>query len=106
VKKLNEKTLLKATEIKNQIEALKNEIEEFPRYITNRKMYEESNKKYGYISRLLERVKKHRSCFVLRVPKGYQSNDLIFELSDEDLQALTDIRQRKIEALLNELEKL
>lgn len=103
---MNEKTLSKATEIKNQIDVLRNEIKEFPRYILNREIYEKSNKKYGYISRNLERVKKRRFCFVLRVHKGYQSNDLIFELSDEDLQALVDIRQRKIETLLNELEKL
>jgi len=96
---MTEETLQKANVIKEQIEFLRKEIEEFPRYILHPKDYEETG--HGYVKRILERYK-----YKLRVPKGYYVKDLEFELSEEDLQALVGIRKRKVEELLKELEKL
>lgn len=92
-------TLNRANEIKRKIDALKKEIEEFPRYIVNREEYEKSG--HMYIKRLIIRER-----WKLKVPKGFFQNDLEFELSEEDLQSLVDLRQKKVKELEKELEQL
>lgn len=96
---MDKETLNRASEIKRKIEELQKEIEEFPRYIIDRKEYEKSGRMY--VKRFLVRER-----YKLRVPKGYFCDDLEFELSEEDLQALVDIRKQKIKELEEELEKL
>lgn len=92
-------TLNKANQIKQQIEQLQKEIDEFPRYIVDRKEYEKSG--HMYIKRFIMRER-----WKLKVPKGIFTKDLEFELSEEDLQALVELRQRKVKQLEKELEEL
>lgn len=92
-------TLNKANQIKQQIEQLQKEIDEFPRYIVDRKEYEKSG--HMYIKRFIMRER-----WKLKVPKGVFTKDLEFELSEEDLQALVELRQRKVKELEKELEEL
>lgn len=97
--KMDKGTLDKANQIKQQIEQLQKEIDEFPRYIVDRKEYEKSG--HMYIKRFIMRER-----WKLKVPKGVFTKDLEFELSEEDLQALVELRQRKVNQLEKELEKL
>ncbi len=96
---MDKETLDRANEIKIEIEKLQREIKEFPRYILNQKEYEKSG--HMYVKRLLERER-----YKLRVPKGYYVKDLEFELSEEDLRALVDLRIQKVKELEKELENL
>lgn len=96
---MNKETLNRANQIKQQIEQLQKEIDEFPRYIVDQKEYEKSG--HMYIKRLLVRER-----YRLRVPKGIYLKDLEFELSEEDLQALVELRQKKVKELEKELEEL
>ncbi len=96
---MNKETLEKANEIKRKIEKLQQEIKEFPRYILDSKEYEKSG--HMYVKRLLVRER-----YKLRVPRGCYVKDLEFELSEEDLQALVDLRIQKVEELEKELENL
>lgn len=89
-------TLDKANQIKQQIEQLQKEIDEFPRYIVDRKEYEKSG--HMYIKRFIVRER-----WKLKVPKGIFTKDLEFELSEEDLQALVELRQKKVKQLEKEL---
>ena len=96
---MNRETLDRADEIKRKIEELEKEIAEFPRYIIDHKEYEKSGRMYVRRFLIRERYK-------LKVPKGYFSKDLEFELSEEDLQALVELRKRKVTELEEELKKL
>ena len=96
---MDKKTLNRANEIKREIEKLQKEINEFPRYIINQKEYEESG--CMYVKRFLVRER-----YKLKVPKGCFVEDLKFELSEEDLQALVGLRVQKIRELEKELEDL
>lgn len=96
---MDKETLNRASEIKRKIEELQKEIEEFPRYIIDRKEYEKSG--HMYVKRFLVRER-----YKLRVPKGHFCDGLEFELSEEDLKALVDIRKQKIKELEEELKKL
>ncbi len=96
---MDKETLDRANEIKIEIEKLQREIKEFPRYILDQKEYEKSG--HMYVKRLLERER-----YKLRVPKGYYAKDLEFELSEEDLRALVDLRIQKVKELEKELENL
>lgn len=96
---MDKQTLNKANEIKQRIEELQKEIEEFPRYIVDPKEYKKSG--HMYVKRLLIRER-----YKLKVPKGYFQKDLEFELSEEDLQALVELRQKKIAELEEELKSL
>lgn len=92
-------TLDKANQIKQQIEQLQKEIDEFPRYIVDRKEYEKNGRMH--IKRFIMRER-----WKLKVPKGIFTKDLEFELSEEDLQALVELRQKKVKQLEKELEEL
>lgn len=96
---MDKETLDRANEIKSIIEKLQREIKEFPRYILDQKEYEKSG--HMYVKRLLVRER-----YKLRVPKGYYVKDLEFELSEEDLRALVDLRIQKVKELEKELENL
>ena len=96
---MKRKTFQRAEEISKEIKRLENEIIEFPRYIVDKKAYEESG--YMYVKRILERYK-----FKVRIPKGVFQKDLEFELSEEDLQALVELRVKKVKELEKELEEL
>ena len=96
---LTEETLIKANSIKKRIDGLQEEIKEFPRYIIDQKEYKKSG--CMYVKRFLVREK-----YKLKIPKGYYLKDLEYELSEEDLQALVDIRLRKIEQLQKDLSEL
>ena len=92
-------TIYKANEIEAKIKELERQIKEFPRYIIDRQQYEKSG--HMYVKRIFERYK-----FKIRIPKGYYQKDLELELSEEDLQALVDLRKKKIEELKKRLEEL
>ena len=96
---MTEETLIKANSIKKRIDELQEEIKEFPRYIINREEYKKSGNMY--VKRFLVRER----C-IIKIPKGHYLKDLEYELSEEDLQALVDIRLRKIEQLQKELSEL
>ena len=96
---MTEETLIKANSIKKRIDELQEEIKEFPRYIINREEYKKSGNMY--VKRFLVRER----C-IIKIPKGHSLKDLEYELSEEDLQALVDIRLRKIEQLQKELSEL
>ncbi len=95
---MDKETLDRANEIKIEIEKLQREIKEFPRYILDPKEYEKSG--HMYVKRLLVRER-----YKLIVPKGIVK-DLEFELSEEDLRALVDLRIQKVKELEKELENL
>lgn len=96
---MNKATLDRANEINQQIKDLRQQIEEFPRYIIDPREYKKSG--HMYVRRLLIRER-----YKIKIPKGNFSPNLEFELSEEDLQALVDIRKRKVEKLEEELENL
>lgn len=98
---MTEETLKKANEIKAEIERLNKEALEIPRYITNHRQYEESGHKYMYIPRRLVREKYKLVAF-----KGHFSKDYEMELTEEDLKALAEIRQKKIAKLKTKLAEL
>lgn len=96
---MNKLTLDRANEIKAKIEALEKEIKELPRYIIDHKEYKKSG--HMYIGRYLIRER-----YKIKIFKGQFSPDFEIELSEEDLQALIEIRQRKIAKLEEELKNL
>lgn len=98
---MTDKTFEKATQIKNKIADLQKEIKEFPRCVVDVGEYEKTGHKHYYIKRLFK-----KEVYKIRIPKGYCCKDLEFELSEEDLQALVDIRLRKVKELEKELTEL
>lgn len=96
---MNRETLKRAEEISEEIKRLENEINELPRYIIDKRAYKESGNMY--VKRILERYK-----FKVRIPHGYFQKDLELEMSEEDLQALVELRVKKVKELEKELEEL
>lgn len=92
----------KAKEIEKQISAIKEEMALIPRVVVNWRGYEESGHKYYYIKRLLKVWKNKR---VIRAIKGYNS-EVEIELSEEDLNALIEIRRNNLKVLEKQLTEL
>lgn len=95
----------KANAIITEMDQLQEQINEIPRYIVNRREYEKSNHKYMYIPRFFRRFRDDKQN-VLQAFKGHGEKDYVLELTEEDLQALVDIRKRKLAELDAELRKL
>lgn len=95
----------KAQKIIAEMDQLQEQIDEIPRYIVNRQEYEKSGHKYMYIARYFQRFCKGKKN-VLKAFKGQCYDDYVLELTEEDLQALVDIRKRKLAELETELEKI
>lgn len=93
-----------AKKIIAEIDELKKEIAEIPRYIVNRSVYEESGHKNMYIRRLFRRFYKGKR----NVLTAYEEpgEDYVIELTEEDLQALVDIRWKKVEDLKSRLDEI
>ncbi|WP_097006745.1 hypothetical protein [Lacrimispora amygdalina] len=92
-------TLEKANEIKNEINKLTVECERLPRQYLDWR-----DKKHGYWKRMLVGI--GNKIFV-RFPQNYEGGkNIIMELNEEDLNALVELREKKIELLNQELEKL
>lgn len=98
---MDKEALRRAMEINEKIKVLKEEITEIPRYILDYREYKKSG--HMYVARMLQRKKWK---FSILIPKGYYVKDLEFELSEEDLQALVNLRRAKIEKLEEELKNL
>ena len=94
--------LEKAKEIEKKISAIKEEITLIPRVIVDWRGYEESGHKYYYIKRLLKVWKNKRA---IRAIKGY-NRQVEIELSEEDLNALVEIRRNKLKELEKQLTEL
>lgn len=92
-------TLIRANEIKEEINRLNNEIKELPRYIIDRREYEKTG--HMYIPRRLVRERYKLVAF-----KGHFSKDYEMELTEEDLDALVGIRLNKVTELKKEFEQL
>lgn len=92
-------TLEKANEIKNEIINLKKECEKLPRQYLDWR-----DKKHGYWKRMLIGIGNK---IMVKYPQSYEGDkNILMELSEEDLSALVEIREKKIELLNQELEKL
>lgn len=94
--------LEKAKEVEKQISAIKEEMALIPRVIVDWRGYEESGHKYYYIKRLLKIWKNKRA---IRAIKGYKS-EVEIELSEEDLNALIEIRRKNLKELEKQLTEL
>lgn len=91
--------LEKANEIKNEISKLKKECERLPRQYLDWR-----DKKHGYWTRMLVGIGNK---IMVRFPQNYEGDkNILMELSEEDLNALVELRKKKIESLNQELEKL
>jgi hypothetical protein len=92
-------TLEKANEIKNEIIKLKKECEKLPRQYLDWR-----DKKHGYWKRMLIGIGNK---IMVKYPQNYEGDkNILMELSEEDLSALVEIREKKIELLNQELGKL
>ena len=94
--------LEKAKEIEKQISEIKEEMELIPRVVVDWRGYEETGHKCYYIKRLLKVWKNKRA---IRAIKGY-NREVEIELSEEDLNALIEIRRNKLKELEKQLTEL
>ena len=90
---MTEKTLIRANEIKAEIDRLQYEAKLLPR-----KLLSSVNNQYA------ERFLKRR--YLLNILGGILNGDFVMKLTDEDLKALVRIRENKIKELQRELEEL
>lgn len=95
---MTEQTLNKANELKRQIDELESECERLPR------KYIHDDDDRVYFKRHLVQIAQK---FFVQFPKRHNRDmKTLLELSEEDLQALVDIRMNKITMLREELENL
>ena len=94
----------RAKEIVAEIEEIQKQIILIPRSVINRNEYENSGHKYMYIRRLFRKFYNGKE----NVLTAYKEPgvDYVLELSEEDLQALVEIRRIKLLELKKELENL
>ena len=104
---MTEQDYNKASEIMKEISDLETQIKSLPRIIRSHKEYKESQQKYGYVKRILAKIKnKHYVYAPILHPEDYGSWGCICELSEEDLAALVKIRKDKIAKLKQEMQQL
>lgn len=98
---MTEEKLNRANELAENIKQLEAEIHELPRKYTS-----PITNKEGKVVRLLVKEVTQVKMYVQGVWKKTRKGNFSIALTDEDLQALVDIRERKLEALRKELEDL
>lgn len=97
----------KATKIMKEIDKIKKEIEELPRIIVNPREYKETNHKYGYVRRNLARIMNKFVAYTANLNiSSYGDMKMICELTEEDLSALVNIRENRLNELRKELGQL
>lgn len=94
---MTEETLIMANEIKSQIDRLQYEAAQLPR-----KLVSSANNKYT--KRVLRRMERKRKFILNDGSCFYTSFEM--QLTDEDLKALVEIREKKIRNLKEELAAL
>lgn len=102
---MTEQDYKRASEIIAEIDILRKQLEALPRTIANPFEYNKSNHKFGYVKRMLHKIKnKFAACAPdLSYGEHYGKSQVICELSEEDLAALAKIRRDKIAVLRQEM---
>ena len=90
---MTEETLIRANEIKIEIDRLQHEVKLLPRQLL-------SSDNDQYAERILKRG------YLLNILGGVFNGDFVMKLTDEDLKALVRIRVDKIKELQKELAEL
>lgn len=98
---MTEEKLNRANELAENIKQLEAEIYELPRKYTS-----PITNKEGKVVRLLVKEVTQVKMYVLGTWKKTRKENFSIALTDEDLQALVDIRKRELEALKKELEEI
>lgn len=104
---MTEKDYNKASAIMKEISALEAQIKILPRIIRSHKEYNDSHQKYGYVKRILAKIKNKFYVYAPNLyPEDYGRWKYVCELSEEDLSALVKIRNDKLAALKQEMQQL
>lgn len=103
---MTQEALQRANEIQAELKKLEMEVKDLPRWIFDNRAY--SEQKRGYIGRFLRMGRKNTPVIEASVKStGFPfGNYDEIEMSEEDLNALIEVRKAKIEALTKELEEL
>lgn len=95
---MTEASLERAVQIKKQIDQLKYEIKRLPKERVS------TNKESEFYDIIRERIVTKG--FLLKIPNTFALDRHIMILTDEDLKALIEVREKKLKALRKELEEL